>query len=165
MITSGVLGALSDVIAQAIERAHGRGQDDIRWRRVLALAAVGALLTAPMFHAVYEVLDKALPGSVKGWRAWRNTALQLAVDQLVAAPIWLVTFYAMFSVFETGQVLPDQISAQIRRDFVPSMKLTWAVFPVFQLFSFVLLPTKLRVLVLNVVDLGYVAALSFLKHA
>jgi hypothetical protein len=45
------------------------------------------------------------------------------------------------------------------------MKLTWAVFPVFQLFSFVLLPTKLRVLVLNVVDLGYVAALSFLKHA
>jgi Mpv17 / PMP22 family len=122
------------------------------------------LLTAPMFHAMYEVLDMALPGSVKGWRAWRNTALQLAVDQFVADPIWLVAFYAMFSVFETGKFLPDQISAQIRRDFVPSLMLTWAVFPAFQLLSFVLLPTKLRVLVLNVVDLGYVAALSFLKH-
>jgi protein Mpv17 len=171
MLTAGALGAASDVIAQSIERAAGRSATDggeggaaLNWRRVLSLAVVGAVLTAPMFHGLYDVLDKLLPCSVRGWRAWRNTVLQLAVDQLVAAPAWLIMFYGLFAALEHGALRVADVADQIRRDFLPSMKLTWTVFPVFQLISFAFLPTKLRVLVLNVVDLGYIAALSLLQH-
>jgi hypothetical protein len=165
--TSGALGGVSDLLAQWLESRRRKDSSEpwsIEWRRAGALAVVGALLTAPMFHALYEFLEHALPASAVGWKAWRNTAAQLAVDQLIAAPVWLLCFYAMFSTIEKGTFVVEDLKAQIRRDFLPSIKLTWTVFPVFQLISFAVLPKNMRVLVLNVIDLGYTAALSMISH-
>lgn len=168
MVTAALLGALSDLIAQAIEaRGVGAGERaGTDWRRVWALAAVGGLLTAPLFHALYEWLERALPlGGLSAGRRARNVALQLVVDQVVAAPAWLLAFFPMFDVAESGQWDGERIARGLRRDFLPSLRLTWTIFPVCQLLSFSLLPSNMRVLVLNVVDLGYTAGLSLLKHA
>lgn len=171
VFTSGLLGALSDVIAQVIENS-GRSKFDgletptmsLDWQRVLALSVVGMVLTAPMFHFLYDLLEHVIPSSAAGLRSVKNVTAQLVVDQLVAAPLWVVSFYGLFSVAENGRVALPDIVAQIQRDFVPTMKLTWMIFPVFQVISFGFLPKKMRVLVLNVVDLGYTAALSYIKH-
>lgn len=168
MVTAAVLGALSDLIAQAIEGRGGNAGERVGtdWRRVSALAAVGALLTAPLFHALYEWLERALPlGGLSAGQRTRNVALQLFVDQAVAAPAWLLAFFPMFEVAESGQWDGARIARGLRRDFLPSLRLTWTIFPFCQLLSFSLLPSNMRVLVLNVVDLGYTAGLSLLKHA
>lgn len=171
IVTAGLLGAISDIIAQFIENSAASKFEELdtdsvslNWQRVFALAAVGMVLTAPMFHYLYDFLEHSIPTSTAGWRALRNISAQLAVDQLLAAPLWVLAFYASFSFFEKGQFVVDDVMGQIRRDFVPTMRLTWAIFPIFQVISFGFLPKKLRVLVLNVVDLGYTAALSYIKH-
>jgi hypothetical protein len=166
--TSAALGAVSDLLAQAIESARGADPDGpgVNWRRVFALAVVGAVLTAPAFHYLYDVLERVLPVGVGGAGGKVRAVLgQLAVDQLVAAPLWLVGFFGLFGAVEAGRFDGAEFAAKLRRDYVTTLKLTWAVFPVFQLFSFALLPSNMRVLVLNFVDLGYTALLSMISHA
>lgn len=169
MITAAFLGACSDIIAQHIEQRIDIAifsHPIIDYRRMFSLAIVGMFLTAPMFHVLYNVLENLIPVStMSGWYAFRNTSLQLFIDQVIAAPVWLLAFYTMFATIENGTFNPHDIMQQIDRDFVKSMKLTWTVFPIFQIFSFALLPLHMRVLVLNVVDLGYTAALSLLQHS
>lgn len=164
-VTAAFLGAVSDLIAQAVERAVGRDEErGTSWRRMWALAFVGAVLTAPVFHFLYEALESAIPVGVGGRIGVRNTAVQLFVDQVVVAPVWLVAFFALFGTAEAGRFEGDKVEAQLRRDFLKSLKMTWYVFPLVQVFSFSLLPSNMRVLVLNVVDLGYTAVLSLVKH-
>lgn len=156
VVTSAILTLLSDVIAQTFEQG---GKPVYDWRRSWALFMVGGVLTAPMFHVLYGLLESALPIGA----GWGNLVLQLAVDQLVAAPVWLAAFFGLVALFE-GRFEMDRVIRQMERDFVPTMKLTWTIFPPVQLASFALLKPNLRVLTLNVVDLGYTTALSYIKH-
>lgn len=162
VITSTILSALSDIIAQSVEFSLGEG-GAYDWRRVTALALVGCLLTGPGFHMFYEYLEVCLP-LVGGIVGGRNLVLQVLVDQLAAMPVWLVGFFAVVQAVEIGKIDIEEIWLVMRRDFFPSLKLTWAVFPVCQLLSFGLLPCSMRVLVLNFVDIGYTAGLSYIKH-
>lgn len=164
VLTSAVISCVSDLVAQNFE-LWGAGklswlQQDIDWRRVAALGFVGAVLTAPMFHFLYDAMDAYIPST----RNPLNTVAQLLVDQLIAAPAWLVAFFGLISVCE-GRFDLDSVKAQIARDYIPSLKLTWTVFPVVQLLSFAFIPKHLRVLTLNVLDLGFTGALSYIKHA
>jgi len=162
VITSTVISGLSDLLAQLIE-AWATGQTlslmAIDWRRVWALAVVGGILTAPMFHYVYEGMEISIPVS----KTPINTILQLAIDQLVACPIWLLLFFPLISVVEGTFNIPDVVG-QIRRDFLTSMKLLWIFSAPIQLLSFTLLPRSFRVLVLNMFDLGFTGVLSYMKH-
>lgn len=156
VVTSALLTLLSDLIAQTFEQGGKLIYDG---RRLFALFLVGGVLTAPMFHVLYGVLESALPtGAGLG-----NLFAQLAVDQLIAAPLWLVAFFGLVALFE-GRFETGRVVRQMERDFVPTMKLTWTIFPPVQLASFALLKPSLRVLALNVVDLGYTTALSYIKH-
>lgn len=156
--TSAVITAIGDIIAQYIA-----GANKLDWRRVFALFIVGAALTAPLFHYVYEYLELAIPAS----RGWRNVVAQLCVDQLLAAPLWLAAFFPTVLLIERA-TLDERtlaaISAQYQRDYVPSLLLTWKIFIPMQALSFTLLPASLRVLALNIIDIVYTAALSFLTH-
>jgi Mpv17 / PMP22 family len=163
--TSAMLGMVSDVLAQKLESRGSTNGAGVNWRRAGALAVVGAVLTAPLFNWLYGVLERALPLDTVGGARARNLALQLFVDQGLAAPAWLLCFFPLFEVAESGSFDVEKISRTLRRDYLPSLKLTWMIFPVCQLLSFALLPSNLRVLVLNFVDLGYTAGLSMLKHA
>lgn len=72
--------------------------------------------------------------------------LQVLVDQLGAQPVWLVGFFAVVQTVEIGTLDFVEIWVVMRRDYFPSLKLTWTVFPVCQLLSFGLLPCSMRVL-------------------
>lgn len=157
IVTSSLLGAGSDLLAQAIDS----GVEGVRWRRVMAMAAVGAVLTAPMFHFLYEVLEGTLP--VAGAVRRRNLALQLLVDQGVAGPVWLVAFFGVLDTMESGRVRVAEIGKSLRRDFFTSLKLTWAVYPALQLVSFAYLPSNMRVLWMGLIDFWYVSLACFTR--
>ena len=153
IVTSAVLTALSDLIAQLYSGTP------LSARRLLSLFLVGAVLTAPMFHLLYHYLELYIPAS-SGPLA---ILAQLAVDQLIAAPVWLAAFFAILALFD-HPFDRNALEKQMRRDFIPALKLTWTVFPPVQLLSFALLPPVTRVLTLNVVDLAYTTILSYIKH-
>ncbi len=157
-LTSAVISGLSDVIAQLSART-----DKLDWRRFAALTVVGAVLTAPLFHILYEQLEAIIPSA----KSWGNIVLQLGIDQLFAAPAWLVAFFPLVMLIEDGlhRNFGGELISKYERDFWTSLWLTWKIFIPSQTLSFVLLPASLRVLALNVVDLGYTAALSFISHA
>lgn len=152
MITSGLLSVVSDIFAQRL----GSDKKKFSIRRAFSLLAVGALLTAPMFHYLYAAFEVIKPRGLR-------VGVALVMDQLVAAPVWLVLFFTMVSAFE-GVREWKTIDNQIRRDFIPSIKLVWLVFPAVQVVNFSLVPVRLQVLVLNVCDLIFTAALSWIQH-
>jgi len=164
MVTAAFISALSDIFAQLITgESEGDGLSRLNWRRVLAFGVIGLLFTAPIFHYLYEFLELRIPAKA----SWFNTGCQLAVDQLLGAPFWLFWFFSTLAFFEH---LPD-LNAVVRRtidgyqrDFLPAMLLTWKIFIPTQTISFALLPTSTRVLALNIVDLVYTAALSYMSH-
>lgn len=164
MLTAAVIGALSDLIAQCVESSGSHWFSwlpmFVDWQRVSAFGIVAALLTAPMLHYLYEFMEQWIPVAT---HSFRNTMLQVVVDQLVACPIWLLFFFPLVSVFE-GEFNFDNIVAQVRRDYYPSLKLCWIVFPVAQWCNFTLLPSNLRTFAVNVFELGYTAGLSYIKH-
>lgn len=94
--------------------------------------------------------------------AKRNVFYQLFIDQLIAAPLYIPLFYAIFGSLE-GKDLRN-ISTQVNRDFWPTMKLTWYIWPLVQLANFTLLPVKTRILTINVVDIFFNTALSLISH-
>ncbi|GAB0496595.1 hypothetical protein MMPV_007908 [Pyropia vietnamensis] len=128
-------------------------------RRVAALTVVAMVFTAPAFHYLYTALEAVVPVSAA---APRNVWIQLGVDQLVAAPIYLAIFFPAFGLL-SGRRVADVV-AQTRRDYLPSLRVTYAVFPVFQWVSFTFLPPPLRVLAVNVVDLGFNTVLSYMAN-
>ncbi len=157
VVSSTLIMALSDVIAQKVG-----GEEKLDWRRVLAMGMVGAILTAPLFHYLYEFLERWMPTKA----GLRNTMGQLAVDQLLAAPVWLVLFFPLVALVERGvnEAALGQTRDGYLRDFFPSLLLTWKIFVPSQAISFAFLPIATRVLALNVVDLVYTAALSYISH-
>ena len=157
VVSSTIITAISDVIAQKVS-----GSEVIEWRRVFALGLVGAILTAPLFHYLYEYLERVIPTKA----GVRNTIGQLAVDQLVAAPVWLALFFPLVAFVENGvtRAAFKQTRDGYTRDFAESLVLTWKIFIPSQAVSFAFLPIATRVLVLNVIDLVYTSVLSYISH-
>lgn len=166
--TAGVMAAAGDMLAQRLEqpppppgsppRPRGAFLATLSPRRVAALTVVAAAFTAPAFHFLYAALEAAFPVGA----AARNVWIQLGVDQLVAAPVFLAVFFPAFGLLSGRGVA--EVVAQTRRDYIPSLRVTYAVFPVFQWASFTFLPPPLRVLAVNVVDLGFNAVLSYMAN-
>lgn len=78
--SSTALTAISDIIAQKVS-----GVEALDWRRITAMGLVSALLTAPLFHYIYNNLVRIIPSKL----GVRNTITQLAIDQLIGAPFCL----------------------------------------------------------------------------
>lgn len=70
-VTSALISGASDILTQ---RLSGTKLKNLSRRRAYALAGVGFMLTAPLFHYFYDALERVLPVD----DGWRNTALQVA---------------------------------------------------------------------------------------
>lgn len=153
VITSAVLSSLSDLIAQKLE-----SNERIDVLRNVAFFLTGAVLTAPLFHVLYELFERVIPATNV-----TNLVLQVACDQLIAAPLWLLAFFPFISLIE-GCTDFSVIAKTIQQKYVDGLKVTWIVFPAVQFVNFTLVPKHLRVLVVNVCDLVYTALLSWIAH-
>lgn len=155
-ITSGLLAMTSDLIAQIFE---GVDFANLKLRRLLSMAFIGSVFSAPSFHVLYGYLETVLPTNARKI----NVLAHLVVDQLIAAPLWLVGFFPLLNVCE-GVLDKDILIRSFERDYIPALKATWMVFPLIQALNFSVVPMNMRVLVLNIVDVFYTTILSFISH-
>lgn len=150
-VTSGSLAATSDIVAQA-----AAGCVHLRPRRMTALAVIGSCMTAPLFHTLYERVERAFPAR----KGLRNVALQVAIDQALAWPLWLAAFYPLMALLE-GSSLNMLVDA-FETSFPRVLLLAWVVFAPTKAVAAALLPRSLRLLAVNVVGIGFTAFLSSL---
>ena len=183
MVTSGVLWASGDILAQYLERRFDGGGGDaaavsggggggtatstcsadvatLDWNRARIQTIYAALIWAPFGHYWYQWLDKTAhsitpPGTRK------FVGVKLVLEMILLHPIGLTAFFVSVG-FLGGEKLSD-ILVQLRKDFIPSILLEYALWTPFDLAMFCFIPVKHQLLVVNTICLIESVMLSYIK--
>ncbi|KAJ5531942.1 hypothetical protein N7504_009835 [Penicillium tannophilum] len=151
-ISSAVLFGSGDVLAQqAVDR---RGLEKHDFARTGRMALYGGAVFGPAATQWYRILQRHI--NLKS-RAG-TTIARVAADQMVFAPIQLTCFLSSMAIMEGSDVLE-----KLRHSWVPSYKANLLVWPFVQAVNFTFVPLDMRVLVVNVVSLGWNCFLSLLN--
>ena len=179
-ISAGVLDLFGDVCAQLIERSHGgypilSGLDK---RRMFAMFADGIFVSAPLYHCMFEIYEKIIPthssstsaANLRDPSAAKKRRLLAILAHVLLDNFLMAIVYLAVMMVTTGLIegRHADIVYELKHELIPALKVSWKVSMYFyvplQLLSFQYLPHKLKVLAVNVLDLVWVAVLSFVTH-
>ncbi|KAL5332297.1 hypothetical protein BJX70DRAFT_384522 [Aspergillus crustosus] len=150
--TSAVLFGAGDALAQqAVER---RGLEKHDLARTGRMVFYGGAVFGPLATKWFGFLQRNIV--LKSSKA--TTVARVAADQLFFAPIHLSFFLSAMAVMEGSD--PVQ---KWKNSFVPGYKANLAIWPLVQGVNFAFVPLELRVLVVNVVSLGWNCFLSLIN--
>ncbi|KAM3856581.1 mpv17-like protein 2 [Vipera latastei] len=155
-ISSGLLLGGADIIQQSLEQRKKQKQWDID--RTFHMLVTGCS-TGPLLHYWYLWIDKISPR--KGVQQLKVVITKVAIDQTFA-PFFGGWYFIIMALLQ-GHSLADGID-EFRDKFWDYYLAELAVWPAAQTFNFLYLPSKYRVLFVNVMTLGWNVYLSYLKH-
>ncbi|KAJ5698082.1 hypothetical protein N7462_000087 [Penicillium macrosclerotiorum] len=151
-ITSAVLFGSGDVLAQqAVDR---KGLEKHDFARTGRMALYGGAIFGPAATTWYGILQRHVV--LRGTKA--TTVARVAADQVVFAPIQLTCFLSSMAILEGTDPLE-----KLQNAWIPSYRANLMVWPFVQGVNFTFVPLELRVLVVNVVSLGWNCFLSLLN--
>ncbi|RAH70169.1 Mpv17/PMP22 family protein [Aspergillus aculeatinus CBS 121060] len=151
-VTSFVLFGSGDVLAQQLVDRRGFDKHDMA--RTARMALYGGAIFGPAATAWYGILQRHVV--LKNPIA--TTAARVAADQLLFTPTHLTCFLSSMAVLEGS----DPIE-KLRSSFVPSYKANLTIWPMVQGVNFAIVPLEYRVLVVNLVSLGWNCLLSLIN--
>lgn len=173
-VTAGVIGVFGDFMAQGLEhvlhqRQHKRQSGDecastLKYdsRRGISILLDGLFLSGPLMHFGYEMFDRILPIADGGSGA--------ALLHVLADSIFLDALFVASTFVVTGRMEGysfRQIVPQLRRDYFPALKASWAtsifLMPI-EFVCFRFLPLSYRVLAVNFIDVIWDGVISFMAH-
>jgi len=151
-VTSAVLFGTGDSLAQqAVER---RGIQKHDFARTGRMVLYGGAFFGPLAHHWFKFLQARIRLSTPT----RTTIARVAADQLAFSPANLLCFLSTMSYLEGASV-----KERLRSTYKKGMMANWTVWPWVQLANFRLVPLEHRLLVVNVVALGWNCYLSYLN--
>lgn len=154
MLQTGFLFGTGDVVAQKLFPNHEKAPFD--YQRTLRAIVYGGIIFAPIGHQWYILLSKINPTKSK----IVNTICKVGADQLVFAPfIGIPMYYTVMTVLEQKPI--DTIKTKVQENWWPTLRNNWLIWPTFQLFNFYLTPLQYRLLVVNLLSIGWNTYLSF----
>jgi len=160
MLQTGFLFGTGDFLAQRLfpdDGHHDKQRYD--WERSLRAIVYGGIIFAPLGHNWYIFLSKINVGRSKV----ANTIARVGVDQLVFAPfIGIPMYYTVMTMFEMKPLA--SIKEKIRKNWWPTLRNNWLVWPAFQMVNFYLVPLQYRLLVVNLLSIGWNTYLSFVLN-
>ncbi|KAI5809833.1 hypothetical protein DFH27DRAFT_161831 [Peziza echinospora] len=148
--TTGVLFATGDVLAQ--QGVEKRGLENHDFSRTARMGFYGGLIFGPMVVQWYRFLDRAIkiPG-----RANAELLARVAIDQVVFTPANMLLFFSAMAVLEGESPME-----KLRTSFKETILVNWMVWPGVQLVNFKIVPLQHRLLVVNMISLGWNSYLS-----
>ncbi|RSH87741.1 Protein required for ethanol metabolism [Apiotrichum porosum] len=150
MLQSAILFATGDVIAQqGIEKKGWKNHDYARTGRIVIW---GGGCFAPFATTWFRFLQN-LPIKSK----IPATITRVALDQTVAAPIVLSTFFTVMTLLEGKDM--NAVKDKWQSTFWPTLKSNWMLFVPFQAVNMII-PPAYRVLAINAVNIPWNAYLS-----
>ncbi|KAK5939245.1 hypothetical protein PMZ80_008548 [Knufia obscura] len=145
MLTSGSLAGLQEIIASWL--AHDRSKHGHYFSsRVPKMMAYGALISAPLGHALIGILQWLFSNR----SSLKAKILQILVSNLVVAPIQNTVYLASMAIIAGARTF-HQIRATVRAGFMPVMKVSWITSPIALAFAQKFLPEYLWVPFFNFV--------------
>jgi len=155
-ITAAIGMGLGDIIAQLALGGGGGGGMILDPSRLLRQASFGLLLAGPIGHLWYNTLDQyVLPKKAKSTPV---VLLKMALDQLLWSPLFTVVFFSWLGLWQ-GQGLVD-ITATVQAKLLPTMLANWTLWPLAHLVNFKYVPSRQRILYVNVVNVLWNVYLS-----
>ncbi|KAG0644896.1 hypothetical protein HOY80DRAFT_1950 [Tuber brumale] len=168
-LSTSFLFAAGDVIAQqAIEQRRG---DDSRTHnpyRTLRMAIYGGSIFGPLVVNWYKFLQTAvrIPASPS-----LEIVSRVALDQTLFTPVHLTLFFSSMATMEgimrdDGRELgtEERVRRKLRDNWLQGLKANWTVWPGVQLVNFRFVPLEHRLLVVNLISLGWNSYLSYLNQ-
>lgn len=143
-LTSAVGFALGDILAQCFLG----GDAAFDWARFARVASFGFVLHGTTGHVWYGKLDQLLPGT----EAWK-VAVKVAADQVLWAPIFTAMYFSYLGLAEGRSM--EYIQAKIQNDTMAGVTASWKVWPIVHAVSFRFVPTELRILYINSIQVRW----------
>jgi len=151
-VTTAVLFATGDVMAQqGVERLGIKKHDMSRTGRM-------ALYGGAIFGPAATTWFKFLQTRVKLPSANGTILARVACDQFIFAPTNLAIFLSTMAMLEGSE--PQK---KLDAAYKPALTKNWMVWPWVQMANFKFVPLEHRVLVVNVISLGWNCYLSYLN--
>ncbi|KAG5176600.1 hypothetical protein JKP88DRAFT_159084 [Tribonema minus] len=160
-ITAAVLFSGADLCAQQLERSKAEEPKDLEFARSARFFALGLFAQAPWNHYFYMYLDKALPPTEEVFTS--TTAIKLALDQGVQAPIFTVIIFAFLGLLE-GKSLAE-VKQKLNESYGSTMIANWKLWIPASFVNLAFCPPPLRVLFTNVVFFCWSIFLSIVVNA
>ncbi|PKY00983.1 protein sym1 [Aspergillus campestris IBT 28561] len=153
-ITTACLFGLGDSLAQQGVERRGLAQHDVI--RTGRMALYGGVIFGPVATKWFQFLQHRIQLSTPG----RTLVARVATDQLVCAPTMIGVFLSTMSVLEGAH--PRE---KLERTYWDALRTNWMVWPALQSVNLYLVPLQYRVLVVNIINIGWNCFLSFLNNA
>ncbi|PQE32527.1 sym-1 protein [Rutstroemia sp. NJR-2017a WRK4] len=151
-VTSAVLFATGDAMAQQLVEKKGiKGHELARTGR---MAFYGGCIFGPIATNWFKFLQNKVVLKNKNL----EIAARVAADQCILAPLNLGLFLSVMSVLE-GSSPKEKIEA----NYGTAIQKNYMIWPAVQAINFKLIPLEHRVLVVNIVSLGWNCYLSYLN--
>ncbi|KAL4892862.1 hypothetical protein BDV59DRAFT_178821 [Aspergillus ambiguus] len=151
-VTSAVLFGSGDVLAQqAVDRRGFQKHDMARTGR---MALYGGAIFGPAATTWFAFLQRRIV--LKSTKA--TILARVACDQGLFTPIHLTCFLSSMAIMEGSDPIEKW-----RNSFLPSYRANLTIWPLVQGVNFAFVPLELRVLVVNVVSLGWNCLLSMIN--
>lgn len=153
-LTAAFLYGSGDILAQnTFPSVH---QSTLDYARMARAMTYGAFVAAPIGFTWYRFLGKRNFAS-----GWKDLIVKVALDQLVYAP--LVAVPAYFTCMKYLEQRPELVYERLRDKYWETVKSTWALWPPFQVFNFLVVPPQYRLLAVNCFRLGWNCVLSVIN--
>ncbi|KAI8884687.1 hypothetical protein K501DRAFT_217133 [Backusella circina FSU 941] len=137
--TNGVLNGLQELTAQKLS---GTKLD----KRIIQMAAYGLLVSGPLNHFLYEVMNKVFAGKT----GTQVKVGQLLFSNLIISPI-MNSVYLTAMAMMAGVRSPAQLKANIKNRLLSMQKVSWVVSPLAMIFAQNFIPQQMWVPFFNVV--------------
>lgn len=184
-LTSGGIGMIGDVIAQVFEHrlriSKGKFIPDVP--RIIGIFFECACLSAPVMHYSYNFLERLVPVQDDDFRSteafqklneqekriysikqWAAASFHVLADIFLLGPLYVLNIMFAASLFE-GRI--NSFALDMRNNFMSTLKTSIIAslgFMPLQIVAFKMLPTRFRLLYINLQDIIWNAVVSFAAH-
>lgn len=152
LLTTGILFGTGDVLAQQVIERAAHHHDFARTAR---MAFFGAAMAGPVFIGWYRFLDRYVTFPTSNNKTLLS---RVVLDQLLFAPVNIAYFYTAQGVLE--RKTSAEISNKLSASWGSTVLDNWKLWPAVQLLNFKFVPLEHRLLVVNLVSLGWNCVLS-----
>lgn len=126
--------------------------------RTLRAVIYGGIIFAPLGDRWYKILPRVkMPFLAhKSPRPVANTIARVGLDQLVFAPfLGIPLYYTAMTLMELPSDPRLVIALKLKENWWSTLRTNWYVWPAVQMLNFGFVPVQLRLLVVNVVSIGW----------
>ncbi|CAM6033707.1 unnamed protein product [Sphagnum compactum] len=187
MVTSGILWAIGDAIAQSISQSieqrfamkenstttiesvddnkclEGTLDHKTDWRRVATASSFGIGFVGPVGHFWYEALESVCINRLKlKPNSFRFITTKVMADTFLFGPVHLLAFFTYMGL-ASGKPW-DEVKHDVKRDFLPSYMTEGLGWAIVQVANFRFVPVRHQLLYVNCFCLVDSAYLSWVKH-